>query len=73
MYPLVYKVGYIQKVEDNYNTEILPQNEVSESHSKLPSLGTLHQKVEPSESLALKAYGAYFQESQKAVGKRLHS
>ena len=34
------------------------------------SLGVLHQEDEPLECLALKANGAYFQESQRAVENR---
>ena len=37
---------------------------------RLSSLGNLHQEDKSPEDLAFKASGAYFQESQRAVGNR---
>lgn len=45
-------------MENNYISEVLPQNESSEPHVRLPSLGVLHQKDKPTEHLALKAWPA---------------
>ena len=47
-----------------------PRSKGSKPHIGLPSLGILHQEDEPPECLALKASGAYFPESQRAVGNR---
>ena len=48
---------------------ISARNEGSEPHIRLPSLGVLHQEDKPPEHLALKANRAYFQETQRAMGK----
>ena len=47
-----------------------PGSKGFESHVRFPSPGILHWEDKPPKCLALKASGAYFQESQKAVGNR---
>lgn len=45
-----------------------PRTKGSEPHTKLPSLGVLHQEDKPSEHLALKTSKSYVWENQKATG-----
>lgn len=49
-------------------TEVLPNNEISEPHIKLPIQGVLHHKDELPDHQALKVGRVYTWESQRAVG-----
>ena len=52
--------------------KLSPRSKESKSHTRLPSSGLLHKEDKTSEYLFLKARGAYFQETQRAVGN-IHS
>ena len=68
-YPFPWWVDHRQ--EDNYNCRRSPQG-LRGPRSTLgsPNPGVLHQKDEAPESLTLKEKGAYFWESQRAVGNK---
>lgn len=53
--------------------EVLPREQGVQAPQQLPSLGVLYQEDVSPEYLALKASGAYFRESRRAVENKLHS
>ena len=47
-----------------------PKSKWCKPHLRIPRAGLLYGEDEPSDRLPLKASGAYFQESQRALGNR---
>ena len=65
------QVGNPQTGEELHLQSFSPRREGSEPHISLPRPAVLGQEYETPEHLSLKACGAYFWESQRAVGNRV--
>ena len=64
-------MGNPQTGEELHLQSFSPRREGSEPHISLPRPAVLGQEYETPEHLSLKACGAYFWESQRAVGNRV--